>query len=205
MDGSTFSDLELARCDAAEGKIGPNSVIQLGETLRERLGPDAAQALYLAAGVPHLLDHPPATMIEERVPAALFAALWRLFPEDAADLAEEAGRRTADYIIAWRIPRFAQVLLRICPRALAARLLLKAIRQNAWTFAGSGLCKIQPGTPYLLSIKDNPLAMPDCVWHGAVLARLFDRLVARGTDVRHRACCGQGAAECRFEIALPRG
>jgi len=38
-----------------------------------------------------------------------------------------------------------------------------------------------------------------------VLARLFDCLVARGTDVRHMACCGQGAAACRFEIALPKG
>lgn len=55
----------------------------------------------------------------------------------------------------------------------------------------------------LIEISANPLAMPDCAWHGAVFERLFTRLVARGTRVRHVACCRTGE-RCRFLIELPR-
>ncbi|MEM6577911.1 MAG: bacteriochlorophyll 4-vinyl reductase [Pseudomonadota bacterium] len=205
MDGSTISDVTLASHFGSGGKIGPNSVTQLGETVIARLGREAAQALYSEARVPHLLDDPPQTMIDEAVPATLFAALWDLFPQNAAPIAEEAGYRTADYIIARRIPRLAQVLLRIAPRAQAARMLLKAIGQHAWTFAGSGQCDIQPGRrTHLISIRDNPLEMPDCVWHRAVLARLFERLVSPAAEVRHLICCGEGGAACQFEITLQK-
>ncbi|MEM9843607.1 MAG: bacteriochlorophyll 4-vinyl reductase [Pseudomonadota bacterium] len=203
MDGANPGFCPLDPQIGQGGKIGPNSVIQLGETVTARLGSDAAWALYCDAGVPDLLNHPPKAMIDERVPAALFASLWDMFPQNAALLAEEAGHRTADYIIAWRIPPVAQILMRFFPRGLAARFLLKAIRQHAWTFAGSGKCDIKPGTPHLISIRDNPLTMPDCAWHSAVLARLFDRLVAKGTRVRHVKEFGASDPVCRFEIALP--
>lgn len=197
---STFSD-----SGADEGQIGPNSVIQLGETVTRRLGRDAAHALYTSVGVPQLLDSPPTAMIDEAVPAALFEALWELFPNRAAALAQEAGRRTADYIITWRIPRIAQLVLRLCPRALAARLLLRAIHKNAWTFAGSGHCDIQLGFTHLISIRDNPLRMPDCAWHCGVLAQLFIRLVAPGTRVRHLTDRRPDIQVSRFEIILPEG
>lgn len=204
MDGATLDLHVPAEQSVSGGKIGPNSVIQLGETVVERMGETAARALYLNAGVPHLLERPPDAMIDERVPAALFSCLFDLFPENATDVAQDAGRRTADYIIAHRIPRVAQIVLRLCPRAVAAGLLLKAIRQHAWTFAGSGVCHVHPGAPHLLSIKDNPLAMPNCAWHRAVLEQLFNRLIAKGAKVRHTACCIDGATDCRFEITLPR-
>lgn len=204
MDGSTISEFAPPPRDVTVGKIGPNSVIQLGETVIERLGREAARALYRHAQIPHLLDDPPDKMIEESVPAALFKSLWQVFPGEAKRLADEAGQRTADYIIAHRIPGFAQKILRFCPKSWGARLLLKSIKQNAWTFAGSGQCDIKLGRTFLISIRDNPLAMPECAWHRAVLERLFDRLVAKGADVRHVACCSKGAKACRFEIALPR-
>ena len=81
--------------------------------------------------------------------------------------------------------------------------MLGAIRRNAWTFAGSGVCRTAAAPRHLISIRDNPLAMPDCAWHAAVSARLFGRLVAPGTGIRHTACCRDGAAACRFEIDLP--
>jgi divinyl protochlorophyllide a 8-vinyl-reductase len=138
------------------------------------------------------------------VPARLFATLWACWPRPAASMvAREAGRRTADYVIAHRIPRLAQLLLSVAPRRLAARLLLQAIHRNAWTFAGSGHCAVTDCAPYLISITDNPLIMPDCTWHVAVFERLFDRLVARGTQVRQTACSCYGDPACRFEITLP--
>lgn len=205
MDGAPTQELHGSlRTTTAAGKIGPNAVTQLGHAVTEGLGRGAAQAVFARAGVPQLLDHPPAEMTAEAVPAALYAALWQAYPADAPTLAADAGRRTADYVIANRIPRVAQLVLRFAPRRLGARLLLEAIRKNAWTFAGSGQCETTCRGGYLISIKDNPLAMPDCAWHGAVFARLFDRLVAPGTRVTHTACCRHGAPGCRFDIALPK-
>ncbi len=159
--------------------------------------------VFTRAGYPELLDAAPDEMVDEAVPAALFRALWQVLPaESARRVAVEAGRRTADYVIANRIPAAARLALRLAPRALGARLLLRAIERNAWTFAGSGRCETAARPTYAISIADNPLRMPGCVWHRAVFARLFDRLTAPGAAVVHAACGGTGGA-CRFEIHLP--
>ncbi|MEM9880823.1 MAG: bacteriochlorophyll 4-vinyl reductase, partial [Pseudomonadota bacterium] len=151
----------------------------------------------------HMLDSPPQQMTDEAIPARLYAALWRAFPQTAPALAKEAGARTADYVIANRIPKFVQMLLRLCPRPLAARLLLMAIKKNAWTFVGSGQCSTRYGRPCVIDVADNPLAMPDCVWHSAVFQRMFDRLVTPGTLVSHRSIGSTDAPVCRFEIRFP--
>jgi len=188
---------------APVGKVGPNAVIQLGAAMTARLGREAAEALYDKAGVGGLLDNPPAEMIDQAIPAHMMDVLRREWPADADPVLRDAGERTADYVIANRIPGFAKILLRALPPKPAARLLMIAIRKNAWTFAGSGRCETAARPHLLISIKDNPLAMPDCPWHTAVLARLFQRLAASGTRVEHRACCRAGAEACRFEIRVP--
>jgi divinyl protochlorophyllide a 8-vinyl-reductase len=184
-------------------RIGPNAVIQLGETLAAHGEDRLAGEIYLAAGCPDWLARPPQAMVEEDAVVRLHRALWRLAArEQAAAYAREAGMRTGDYILANRIPAPARMLLRLMPAPIAARLLVEAISAHAWTFAGSGRFSAQAGTPVIVEIADNPLAGPEgCVWHTAVFRRLFQSLVHAESDVRETACCGAGAPACRFEIA----
>ncbi|MEM6971417.1 MAG: bacteriochlorophyll 4-vinyl reductase [Pseudomonadota bacterium] len=193
------------------GRIGPNAVIQLGAAMRALEGETAARRLFARAGHLDLLDHPPAAMIDQRVPIALFATLWRDWPTECARaVAAEAGRLTGDYIAANRIPALARIALRLMPAGAAADLLISAIRRHAWTFAGSGTCEtgklpgkgLNTSTKRLISIRDNPLAMPDSVWHRAVIGRLFTRLVSPRARVDLTACCNAGDPACRFEITL---
>ena len=198
MDGALLSDHV-----GNNGKIGPNAVIQLGHVVRGMLGPAAATDLYRAAAISSLLDDPPEKMVDEQVPAVLFQTLWQMFPDQAPMLAADAGRRTADYVVANRIPRMARHIFALSPRQIGTWLLLKAIARNAWTFVGSGKCETQFGHPCLISITDNPLKTPDCIWHTAVFERLFDQLVASGARVLHTAHQGQDARICTFEVVLP--
>lgn len=185
----------------ALGLVGPNTVLQLIEVLRERGGAELVNRIFLSAQLSFLVSSPPSAMIDERIPARLFRALWLQLPAAEAErIAREAGRRTADYIIANRIPGFAKRLLAISPSRLAARLLLHAIAKHAWTFAGSGTCSVSMHPTIAIEIGDNPLSMPDCCWHASVFERLFRKLVSAHTRVEHTACCQTGDRSCRFEI-----
>lgn len=187
----------------AEGRVGPNAVIQLGAAVTAGCGRSAAERVYARAGHPALLDAPPGTMIDEAVPRALFRALWaEMGDQAAAALAFEAGRRTADYVIAHRIPRLVTTLLRCLPSRVAAPMLIRAIGKNAWTFAGSGHCVVTPRPALRVEIAANPLAMPGCAWHHGVFARLFEDLVSADVQIRVTASCWDGAPVCRFEFTL---
>jgi divinyl protochlorophyllide a 8-vinyl-reductase len=101
------------------------------------------------------------------------------------------------------------VLLRRLPAALAARVLLAAIRRNAWTFVGSGRFNADAGGlrgPVLLTVQDNPLcrglrlAVPACDFYAATFGELFAALVHPDAVVREVACEAMGDPACRFEI-----
>ncbi|MEO0679272.1 MAG: bacteriochlorophyll 4-vinyl reductase, partial [Pseudomonadota bacterium] len=126
-------------------------------------------------------------------------------PREAADWGAEAGRRTADYILAHRIPPRAQALLRAAPARLAAPLLARAIARHAWTFAGSGRFEAQGA--WRLVVHDNPMvrgeraAAPLCRWHAAVFERLYRALAADDCRCRELRCGAQpGETACVFEI-----
>jgi divinyl protochlorophyllide a 8-vinyl-reductase len=201
--GLTFASAIDARAEA--GLVGPNAVIQLAEALRA--APDAAGAaerVFGQAGFPRFLRSPPSDMIDEAIPARLFAALWReLQPAMAARIAHDAGRRTGSYVLANRIPSAARWVLRALPPRLAAPLLLKAIRKHAWTFAGSGTCRVASGRPCVITIEHNPLAMPGGAWHVGVFECLVRALVSRKAVVRYIDNPSDGVAICRFEIDIP--
>lgn len=203
---ATIADLEVgAAADAASARVGPNAIIQIGEVLRDRLGDGCAYSVFEDAGLTDYLVAPPSDMVCERKARALFDALFdRLDRAAAMEVAREAGSRTADYVIAHRIPAFARLTLIMLPAPLAAPLLLQAIARHAWTFAGSGGVTVHAGSPHIVEIDNNPITMPGCVWHVAVFERLFQRLVAAGSRVSHRDCCGDGGALCRFEITVRR-
>ncbi|XBQ16964.1 MAG: bacteriochlorophyll 4-vinyl reductase [Oceanicaulis sp.] len=195
--------LDTAAETRPAGLIGPNSVLQTETALIEAGGPALARAVFARAELGALLEERPSAMIDEQIPRALFDALFDLLPRDQAlAVAHRAGRLTGAYILAHRIPRFAQAILKLLPGRLAAPILLAAVRKHAWTFAGSGVCTTAPGRPATLEIAGNPLAMPGCVWHAGVLETLFETLVSPRAVVRHTRCGHDGAHACRFEIAV---
>lgn len=186
------------------GVVGPNAVIQLIAALEAGPGPAATSRIFAAAGFVSLLDRTPTGMIDERIPARLFAALWCRLPDEVArSTARDAGRRTARYVLQNRIPAPVRFLLRQLPARTAARRLLRAIEKNAWTFAGSGACRTRAGNPALIEIAANPMPMPDCVWHQAVFEELFARLVTGGANVRHQECCRTGTPRLPLRSDLP--
>lgn len=189
------------------GRIGPNAIIRVAEVLPALLGAAGTQALFEAAGLAAYLRTPPQDMVDEAEVARLHAVLrQRLGSAVAGQVAWQAGQRTADYLLAHRIPKPVQALLKILPAALAARVLLAAIRRNAWTFAGSGEFGARAGRPCVLTIRDNPLCRgvssgaPACDFYCATFERLFQVLVQPRCQAVQTACEARGDACCRFEL-----
>jgi len=192
----------------AEGAvIGPNAILQLLPQI-ERIGGEARVAQMLEeAGIFEVPDG--SHMIPEGDAARLHQALRRDEPDMAAQLATEAGRATADYILAHRIPAAVQVILKLLPAPLAARALSKAIAKHSWTFAGSGAFRVL--SPWCFEIGHNPIVhgehsdTPLCHWHAAVFTQLYQVLVDLRSVCREVSCCAVLHGEaCRFEITLER-
>jgi divinyl protochlorophyllide a 8-vinyl-reductase len=192
---------------AAAGRIGPNAIIQVAGALEQRLGSGAAREFLLAAGLAGYADAPPRQMVDEREVIALHSAVRaRLAPQAARGVAQEAGLATGDYLLAHRIPRAAQFVLRALPAPRAGRLLLAAITRHAWTFAGSARFTARAGHPVLIKLEDCPICRgaqsggPLCEYYAATFTRLFSRLVHPGAVARETECMAAGAPACRFEI-----
>ncbi|MEL7211695.1 MAG: bacteriochlorophyll 4-vinyl reductase [Pseudomonadota bacterium] len=186
------------------GLIGPNAILQLVPVIEQAGGRALRDEVFAAAGV---FDLPSGDQMISEAPAArVHQALRAQVPNLAAALAWEAGRRTADYILANRIPAFAQRILKALPWRLSAQLLSKAIQKNAWTFAGSGTFRVL--TPLRFELADNPIVAgetsetPLCHWHAAVFERLYQVLVHPQMICRETDCIAQGAGACRFELRL---
>ncbi|MGP9789504.1 bacteriochlorophyll 4-vinyl reductase [Roseinatronobacter sp. NSM] len=191
----------------AHARIGPNAVLQHLPVLDAELGVAWRGALL------HLADvrEPPATagMLDEASVARLHHAVRLFVPDRAAAIHRAAGLATGDYILANRIPRPAQMLIRALPALLGARVLSAAIARHSWTFAGSGRFSVCGHAPLCFEIAANPLAQracdhPVCDWHCAVFERLFSALVWPDARVVEMCCCATGAPGCRFRIA-PQG
>jgi divinyl protochlorophyllide a 8-vinyl-reductase len=188
---------------ADPSRIGPNAVTRLAEAL----GPARAERVFAAAGLFHRLADPPGRMVPEAEVTALHRAARALLGEDAADRASrEAGRLTALYLLANRIPRLLQAVLRRLPASLAARILTNAIGRHAWTFAGSGTFRVIPGRPMRLEIAGGPIPRagaadhPVCGYYAATFETLFRALVSPRTQVTEVACEAMGAPACVFAL-----
>ncbi|ASJ90220.1 bacteriochlorophyll 4-vinyl reductase [Porphyrobacter sp. CACIAM 03H1] len=162
--------------------IGPNAVLKAVEVMEERLGAAETRAILLDAQIHRLPsgEH----MIPEIEALRLHRWLSLHDPMGAFVVAEEAGLRTADYIIANRIPRAVCWLLRRLPPMLAAPLLMAAIRKHAWTFIGAGAFAAKGAWGFTIdrSAADDPTMPPDSLfhWYAAVFTRLYRELVAAG-------------------------
>ncbi len=191
-------------------KIGPNAVIQLLAALSAAGQAPLATAIFTAVGAGAWLTEPPGEMVDERKVARLHQAVRRAAPNAEAIL-RDAGRRTADYLLANRIPKPVQVVLKMLPARLAAPILVAAIRRNAWTFAGSATFAAHAGSLTIFEITHNPIcagetaAAPVCAWHAAVFERLFQALVSPRARAVETRCEAAGADVCRFEVSWAKG
>jgi divinyl protochlorophyllide a 8-vinyl-reductase len=199
----------MSAAPAASGiaRIGPNAVIQAAKAIEAFESQSMLARVFSAAQLPHYLAEMPAAMIPEQDVIALHASLRAdLGDRRAQSIAWTAGYHTANYILAHRIPKPAQMLLRHLPARLAAPLLVKAIARHAWTFAGSGVFSTQSGKPLVLSISNCPVGRtahteaPACGFYAATFERLFAELVAGSTRVTEIECQAMGCSACRFRV-----
>lgn len=193
--------------------VGPNAVTRLAEALRAQGGEALTQSLFRRSGHGLWLETPPSSMLDAAEVARLHRAVRETFGLDAAaTVLRDAGRRTALYLLANRIPWAARRLLPRLPRPLATRALLAALRRNAWTFGAAGRFNAIGGAHLELAIEGNPLcAQPRpgeageicvCAWHEAVFETLFRALVSPRARVREVACLARGDQTCRFAVTF---
>jgi len=192
---------------AAPSRIGPNAITRVAEALNAQLGELLTTEVFAAAGLLHHLASPPTHMVDEAEVTRLHRVLRSELGERAAfAVARDAGLRTGDYLLGHRIPRPVQWLLKLLPPTLASRVLLSAIHNHAWTFAGSGSFSASAGLPVVLTIHGNPMCagqtstVPICDFYAATFERLFRVLVDPQTSVREVACEARGDDACRFEL-----
>ena len=166
--------------------IGPNAVLKAVEVMEERLGHAETAAILADAQIERLPsgEH----MIPEIEALRLHRWLALHDPMGAFVVAEEAGARTADYIIAHRIPRAVVWLLRHLPAMLAAPLLMAAIRKHAWTFVGAGAFAARGSWAFTIDRSDAADTVPPpgslFHWYAAVFTSLYRQLVAPGSICR---------------------
>jgi divinyl protochlorophyllide a 8-vinyl-reductase len=191
----------------ATARVGPNAVIRVAEALDHARGAHAVAQVFKAAGLEGYLTTPPNEMVDEREVTRLQSALRQeLGLAVARPVSHDAGLRTGDYLLANRIPRPVQRLLGVLPARLASRVLIAAIRRNAWTFVGSGVFDGKPGRPTRLSVTDGPICRgasadePLCDFYSGSFERLFSRLVHPDARVTEIACQASGAESCIFEV-----
>lgn len=200
------------RGSTATGRIGPNAITRLAEALRARCGDETTAQVFADAGLARYLTNPPLELVDEVDVVALHRAARRLLPPSVAeDVSREAGDRTARYLLAHRIPRVVQRLLRMLPPPLAARVLARAIGRHAWTFAGSGRFHVDHGPPLAFIITDGPLGRglqtdsPACGYFAATFDGLFRALIHPEANVVETACQAAGAPACVFTATWPGG
>lgn len=198
----------------AGGRIGPNAVTRVAEALLHRHGRAMQARVFNAAGLAHHLARPPDAMIPDRDVAELHRALrGELGLAEALEVGAEAGRLTAVYLLANRIPRVAQLALCAMPSRLALRLLLQAIGRHAWTFAGSGrfsfsLHEKSSEVAATLAIEGGPVSRlvkgdsPACSYYAATFETLFKAIISSRASVVETRCEAQGAESCLFAVSL---
>jgi divinyl protochlorophyllide a 8-vinyl-reductase len=190
-------------------RIGPNVIIQVAAAARAQIGERFADALVRDA-TPYSLHELPGEMIDQREAQAIVRELVaRIGARDAVPVLREAGERTAEYLLANRIPRVAQWVMRALPRRMGLSVLLRAMSANAWTFAGSGAFRVVPFRPWP-RLEFGSCAMcagmhedePMCHFYGGTFEQLIRRLIAPAATVREVECMAQGGHRCRFELSL---
>jgi divinyl protochlorophyllide a 8-vinyl-reductase len=196
--------------DGAAGRIGPNAILQCTAALEAVLGLEGCGDLMRSCGLQHHLAQPPTAMVPEADVQALHRAMrLTLGIGPARMLGAQAGRATAEYLLAHRVPAPMRGLLPRLPATWAARVLLLAVAKHAWTFCGSGAFVVVPArgnAPLRLTLTGSATSVgatspePLCDYFAATFERLFQALVAPRAAVVETACMAMGAAACVFDV-----
>lgn len=196
-----------ANAAGSVARIGPNAIIRIAEAMAASTGADTCRAVFAQSGLAHYLAAPPREMVAETEVIRLHGALHEVLrPEDASLVSRDAGRRTGDYLLAHRIPKFAQIFIKALPRALAYRVLVGAMTRNAWTFVGSGTIRVSSWSPVTLEIRNSPLARngwASCSYYAGCFERLYQVLIGEDIEVKETCCQARGADCCRFAAGRP--
>lgn len=188
-------------------RIGPNAIIQTARVLRDRVGAERAATLLLRA-TGYDLHALPTDMVDEREPLALVQAVRQEFgPSHSAAIMREAGQRTAEYLLANRIPQIAQWVMRLAPQSIGLSILLKAMKSNAWTFAGSGQFEYRQakaGTELTFGscamCRGMLSSLPMCDFYAGTFEHLIQVLVSETVHVVEVECIAHGGRCCRFAL-----
>ena len=198
---------EAGELAAPAARIGPNTIIQLAHVLSERHGEALASRL-LFDSTGYAITALPGTMVDEREAQRFVQAVVHTLGErTGTSVLHEAGRRTADYLMANRIPRLAQWIMKALPARAGLSLLLKAMSANAWTFAGSGSFSVLT-VPRGAELSFHACAMcrdlqadgPMCDFYAGTFEHLIRTLVSPHAEVREVECMATGGHACRFEV-----
>jgi len=191
----------------AHGRIGPNAITRVAEALLAEVGSAVRAEIFGRAGLDAYLREAPQQMVDEQEVIGLHHVLRaRLAPEQARRVNRDAGARTGAYLLAHRIPRPVQGLLRVLPAPLAARVLVAAIRRHAWTFAGTADFRARGARPVGFTLAGCPLCRgaradgPCCDFYAACFEHLFRALVHERATVRETSCAAAGDEACRFDV-----
>lgn len=190
-------------------RIGPNAIVQLAHTLCAHHGRAVAASLLGESTRYTLATLPEAMVNEEEVQAFVQHCMHSLGHMQGLAALHEAGARTATYLMAHRIPRMAQLAMRAAPRGLALRMLLRAIKAHAWTFAGSGqFSVVQTSRGATLTFQHCAMCRgitahaPVCAFYAGTFQQLIQQLVTQTALVQETRCCAAGHDCCQFEVTF---
>jgi divinyl protochlorophyllide a 8-vinyl-reductase len=191
-------------------RIGPNAIIQTVQVLRDQYGRAEADTLLEQGGQVHLLHELPSTMVDEAEFHTLVRALLeQIGPEQTDQVLYESGQRTADYLLAHRIPRPFQRLVQmpLLPRRVGLHLLLWAISKHAWTFVGSGAFRFAvTNRPTIRVTVTHPSVIPVARFYGGTFAHLVYVLIDQQSSMQiDTSQPPDGSIECVYTLTLHSG
>jgi divinyl protochlorophyllide a 8-vinyl-reductase len=192
----------------ADGRIGPNAILQPYAELVATVGRAKADAM-LHASTGRSPDAMPERMVDEQEANAFARAILGELGPLGQVVLHRAGHRTARYLLANRIPKPAQVVIRLLPARAGLSVLLGAVGRHSWTFAGSGdfAYGLDP-TPWVSVIR-CPMCRgvhakgPTCHFYAGTFEGLLQALIHRRAQVVETHCEAMGEDRCRFGLEVP--
>jgi divinyl protochlorophyllide a 8-vinyl-reductase len=193
----------------SSGKIGPNSLIQTVQSLKDFYGEEKARRILQEGGQGHLLTYQPHEMIDEGQFITLARMLYRdLGLTEALTVLRRSGNLTGEYVLKNRLPRPVQFIIKLLPQKLALKMMLTAIGKNSWTFAGSGTYTFTTGSKPQIFIQNTILRhaveadRPACSYYRGAFETLLKTLVSKRLEVEEVECGAAGADRCVFNLTL---
>jgi divinyl protochlorophyllide a 8-vinyl-reductase len=186
----------------SESKIGPNSIIQTAESLREHCGIEVKTKVLQDAGLDQYNTELPSDMTTEtHFHWFVKSLLSDQGKEMAAEILQDSGERTAVYLLKNRIPGFFQTIVKPLPNKLGLKMLLFAISKNAWTFAGSGEFSYNIGeASYIKVIVTHPSEPVVSNFYFGTFKRLLGELISANIRLELETLEAGECIECTYHI-----